>query len=84
MSDGCTSRRSPTAQGRERSTWRRTVWSDLVDSQGRTLYLFAKDTGTQSECTGRQLLASAPGDRHANGRWRGRGLARGNHHALGR
>jgi predicted lipoprotein with Yx(FWY)xxD motif len=24
----------------------------LVDSQGRTLYLFAKDTGTQSECTG--------------------------------
>ena len=24
----------------------------LVDSQGRTLYLFEKDTGTQSECTG--------------------------------
>ncbi len=24
----------------------------LVDSQGRTLYLFAKDTGTQSECSG--------------------------------
>jgi predicted lipoprotein with Yx(FWY)xxD motif len=24
----------------------------LVDSQGRTLYLFQKDTGTQSECTG--------------------------------
>jgi predicted lipoprotein with Yx(FWY)xxD motif len=26
--------------------------SILVDSQGRTLYLFTKDTGTQSECTG--------------------------------
>src|SRR5580765_5651084 len=24
----------------------------LVDSQGSTLYLFQKDTGTQSECTG--------------------------------
>jgi predicted lipoprotein with Yx(FWY)xxD motif len=24
----------------------------LVDSQGHTLYLFAKDTGSQSECTG--------------------------------
>ena len=32
----------------------------LVDSQGRTLYLFAKDTGTQSECTGACASAWPP------------------------
>ena len=32
----------------------------LVDPQGRTLYLFAKDTGTQSECTGACASAWPP------------------------
>jgi predicted lipoprotein with Yx(FWY)xxD motif len=32
----------------------------LVDSQGRTLYLFAKDMGTQSECTGACASAWPP------------------------
>ena len=32
----------------------------LVDSQGRTLYLFAKDMGTQSECTGACATAWPP------------------------
>jgi predicted lipoprotein with Yx(FWY)xxD motif len=32
----------------------------LVDSQGRTLYLFAKDTGTQSECAGACASAWPP------------------------
>jgi len=31
-----------------------------VDSQGRTLYLFGKDTGTQSECTGACASAWPP------------------------
>ena len=34
----------------------------LVDSQGRTLYLFKKDTGTKSECSG---ACAAPGRRSA-------------------
>ena len=43
----------------------------LVDSQGRTLYLFAKDTGPKPVHRRlRQRLASAPGNRHANGRYR--------------
>lgn len=37
----------------------------LVDSQGRTPYLFAKDTGTQSECTG--ACASSWPPLHATG-----------------
>jgi predicted lipoprotein with Yx(FWY)xxD motif len=32
----------------------------LVDTQGRTLYLFAADTGTQSECTGACASAWPP------------------------
>jgi predicted lipoprotein with Yx(FWY)xxD motif len=32
----------------------------LVDSQGRTLYVFAADTGTQSECTGACASAWPP------------------------
>jgi len=32
----------------------------LVDPQGRTLYLFAKDTGTQSECNGACASAWPP------------------------
>jgi len=32
----------------------------LVDSQGRTLYLFKKDTGTKSACTGACAIAWPP------------------------
>jgi predicted lipoprotein with Yx(FWY)xxD motif len=32
----------------------------LVDSQGRTLYLFEKDTGTTSECSGSCAVAWPP------------------------
>src|SRR6185503_16778021 len=38
----------------------------LVDSQGRTLYLFKKDSGTKSECTG--ACASAWPPLRANGK----------------
>ena len=42
----------------------------LVDSQGRTLYLFQKDSGTTSECTGAcaSHLAAAPGERQPDAR----------------
>ena len=38
----------------------------LVNAQGRTLYLFQKDTGTTSECTGACATAWPP--LHANGK----------------
>ena len=44
----------------------------LVDSQGRTLYLFQKDTGTMSACTGACAIDWPPltHDRQAHGRQR--------------
>ena len=44
------------------------VLGQIVDSQGRTSYLFAKDTWTQSECTGACASAWPPPKRPARRR----------------
>jgi predicted lipoprotein with Yx(FWY)xxD motif len=56
----------------------------LVDAQGRTLYLFKKDSGTKSACFGEcgHCLAAAAGGRPADRRQRGECLDGRNHAAL--
>ena len=55
----------------------------LVDSQGRTLYLFEKDSGTTSECSGACAVAWPPVRHHwpSDGRHRRDGLVDRHHQA---
>ena len=57
----------------------------LVDSQGRTVYLFRKDSGTKSTCSapGRRL-AAGPREPEAERRRRSEPFASGNDQAVGR
>ena len=58
----------------------------LVDSQGRTLYLFRRDAGTNSTCTGslRNRVATTTGDRQPDGRRRSDCFDRRDQRPLGR